>query len=87
MALQDEKDAAFRADVAKAFGAIGAAIEVAQANVFITRALVDLLDQRGILALAEVRVQAQAAALAPGVVAALGQLLADDGPAIPMVLN
>lgn len=86
-----EKNAAFRADVARASGAIGAAVEVVQAQAFIVRGLVDLLAQRGLLALADVRERVQAmaetAVLAPGVVAALGQLLADDGPVVPGVLQ
>lgn len=80
MPIEDEKAAAFRA--------IG---EVMQASAVTTRALADLLDERGLLALADVRervrLMAEVLQLAPGVVTAMEHILADDRPAIPVVLN
>lgn len=88
---EEEKAAAFRADVTQAFKTIGAATVVMHASAIITRALVDLLDERGLLSLAEVRERAQlmaeVLALAPGIVTAMKHILADDGPANSGVLN
>lgn len=90
---EDERDAAeaFRADVAKGSKAIGNTMEVMQANLFITRALVDLLQEHQSLRLSEVRDRAQAlataAGLTPGAVAALRQLLDEDGPAASVILQ
>lgn len=88
---EDEKAAALRVVLSQAFGVIGAAVEVMQASAIITRALADLLDERGLLALAEVRertqLMAEVLALEPGIVTAMEHILADDGSASPVVLN
>lgn len=56
-----------------------------------TRALVDLLKERGLLALADLRVRVQTMSVAasplPGVLAALADPLAVGGPAVSAVLN
>ena len=56
-----------------------------------TRALVDLLNERGLLALAALRVRVQTMSVAasplPGVLAALADPLAVGGPAVPAELN
>lgn len=41
---KDQSSDAFKAEVARAFDAISGAMEVMQANLFITRALIDLLQ-------------------------------------------
>lgn len=88
---KDQSSEAFRAEVARALGAIGGAMEVMQANLFITRALIDLLHERELLHLADVRERAvmlaQAAALTPRAMDILRQLLDADGPAVPQVLQ
>ena len=90
--LSTDKDTeAFRLEVARAFGAIGRSLEVMQANLFITRAMVDLLDERNLLPIGEVRSQAHklalAAAVSPGALSALEQMLAEEGSAIPNLLQ
>jgi hypothetical protein len=56
-----------------------------------TRALVDLLNERGLLALADLCVRVQTMSVAssplPGVLAALADPSAVGGPAVPAVLN
>ncbi|MCJ2017163.1 hypothetical protein MKK84_06960 [Methylobacterium sp. E-065] len=90
---EDEKGTgeAFRADVARAFGAISGAMEVMQAHLFMTRAVIELLQERDLLQIADVReraqVMARAAGLAAKALAALDQLLDEDGLAVPQVLN
>jgi hypothetical protein len=88
---EDQSSEAFRAEVARAFNAISAAMEVMQANVFITRSLINLLHERELLQFADVRERAlalaQAAALTPSTMKAMQQLLDECGLAVPQVLQ
>ncbi|QGY03562.1 hypothetical protein MMSR116_17960 [Methylobacterium mesophilicum SR1.6/6] len=81
----------FRTEVARAFGAISRSLEVMQANLFITRAVVDLLDERNLITVGEVRFKAHklalAAAVSPEALSVLEQLLAEEGLAIPNLLQ
>lgn len=90
--VSTDKDAeAFRTEVGQAFAAIVRSLEVMQASLFITRAVVDLLDEHKLLPIGELRLQAHklalAATVAPSVLSALEQLLAEEGPVIPGTLQ
>lgn len=84
---EDQNSAAFRAEVARAFRGISGGMEVLEA----TRALIDVLHERELLQLADVRERALApergAELAPHTIYALAQLLDENGLSAPKVLQ
>lgn len=87
----DQDIETYRAEIARAFVALGGAMEVMQANLFITRALIDLLRARDLLQIGDVRERALVLAESTGVtlrtIEALRELLDENGLAVPQVLQ